>query len=242
MQRHACSVIGMQQYRKMESNSASAPLAKGSEGIKAAGKTGERETNASDSFKAPQAAEERETNAPCQRETAENMGTRETNVSEKETAVVRREEKPLTSADQGRRQGVMTTAEYLAAGESPNPTQEGTTIMGTPRTTSPNPGDGAKTGDCWPNTANAFRAGTPAGLASGGRSTSRSRCSRRQLTQLLKEGSECFNPDEVRRIVQAARGIADRHLYAGRQHSPVHACIPRRRRQGAEGAMPQCPA
>jgi hypothetical protein len=28
---------------------------------------------------------------------------------------------------------------------------------------------------------------------------------RRQLTQLLKEGSECFNPDEVRRIVQAAR-------------------------------------
>ncbi len=28
---------------------------------------------------------------------------------------------------------------------------------------------------------------------------------RRQLTQLLKEGSECFNPDEVRRIIQAAR-------------------------------------
>ncbi len=105
MQRHACSVIGTQQYRRMENNSASPPLAKGSESIGAAGKTGERETNASNSFKAPQAAEERETNAPCRRETAENMGTQETNVSEKETAVARREEKPLTSADQGRRQG-----------------------------------------------------------------------------------------------------------------------------------------
>ncbi len=28
---------------------------------------------------------------------------------------------------------------------------------------------------------------------------------RRQLTQMLKVGSECFNPDEVRRIIQAAR-------------------------------------
>ncbi len=73
MQRHACSVIGTQQYRRMESNSASAPLAKGSRGV---GKTGERETNASSLFKAPQAAEERETNAPCRRETAENVGTR----------------------------------------------------------------------------------------------------------------------------------------------------------------------
>ncbi len=86
----------------MESSSTNAPLAKVSEGIGAAGKTGERETNASNSFKAPQAAEEREINAPCRRKTAENMGTRETNVSEKETAVARRDEKPPTSADKGR--------------------------------------------------------------------------------------------------------------------------------------------
>jgi hypothetical protein len=77
VQRHACSVIGMQQYRRMESNSANAPLAKGSVGVEAARKSGERETNASNSFEAPQAAEERETNAPCRREAAENVGTRE---------------------------------------------------------------------------------------------------------------------------------------------------------------------
>jgi hypothetical protein len=214
VQRHACSVIGTQQYGRMESNSVSAPLAKGSGGVEAARKTGERETSASSSFKAPQAAEERETNAPCRRETAENVGTRETNVLEEETAVARGDGKPPTSADQERWQGVMTTTECLAAGELPNPAQEGATIMGTPRTTSPNPSDGAKTGGYRPNKADAFRAGTPASPASGGGSTSRSRCSQRQLTQLLKEGSECFNPDEVRRIVQAARAGPEGSLTA----------------------------
>jgi hypothetical protein len=37
---------------------------------------------------------------------------------------------------------------------------------------------------------------------------------RRQLTQLLKEGSECFNPDEVRRIIQAARAGPEDSLTA----------------------------
>jgi hypothetical protein len=69
----------------MENNSASAPPAKGSESAGAAGKTGERETNTSNSFKALQAAEERKTNTPCRREKIENMGTRETNVSGEET-------------------------------------------------------------------------------------------------------------------------------------------------------------
>jgi hypothetical protein len=142
------------------------------------------------------------------------MGTRETNVSKEETAVARRDGRPPTSMGQEWRQGVVTTAEYLAAGESPNPTQEGAIAMDTPQTTSPNPGDGAKTGGCRPATTNTIRAGTPAGSASGGGSTSRSRCSRRQLTQLLKEGSECFNPDEVRRIVQAARASPEGSLTA----------------------------
>jgi hypothetical protein len=92
----------------MESNSANASLAKGSVAVEAAGKPGERETNASNSFEAPQAAEERETNAPCRRETAESTGTRETNVSEEETAAVRSDGKPPTSAEQQRRQGVTT--------------------------------------------------------------------------------------------------------------------------------------
>jgi hypothetical protein len=213
-QRHACSVIGTQQYRRMESNSANASLAKGSVGVKAAGKSGERETNASTSFKAPQAAEERETNAPCRKETAEDMGTRETNVSVEETAAARRDGKPPTSAEQQRRQEVTTAAEHSAAGESSNPAQEGAAIMGTPRTTSLDPGDGVKTGKYRPNITDTSRAGTPASQASRGGSTSRSRCSRRQLTQLLKEGSECFNPDEVRRIVQAARAGPEGSLTA----------------------------
>jgi hypothetical protein len=76
VQRHACSVTGTQQYRRMESNSASAPSANGSTGVEAAGKAGERETNAPNLFKAPQAAEERETNAPCPRKTAGTRGHR----------------------------------------------------------------------------------------------------------------------------------------------------------------------
>ncbi len=67
--------------------------------IVAAGKTGERETNAPNQFEAPRAAEERETNVPCQRKTVEDAGTRETNVSEKEAAAVRRDGGPLTIAD-----------------------------------------------------------------------------------------------------------------------------------------------
>ncbi len=65
MQRHACSVIGTRQYGRMEISCASAPPAKGSGNIEAAGKAEERETKAPNLFKAPQAAEERETNTPC---------------------------------------------------------------------------------------------------------------------------------------------------------------------------------
>ena len=68
------------------------------EDVVAAGKTGERETNAPNQFEAPRAAEEREANAPCQRKTAEDTGTRETNVSEEEAAAVRRDGGPLTIA------------------------------------------------------------------------------------------------------------------------------------------------
>jgi hypothetical protein len=74
-------------------------------------------------------------------------------------------------------------------------------------------GDWAKTG-CRPNIPDASRAGTPASQASRAGSASRSRCLRRQLTQLLKEGSECFNPDEVRRIIQTARAGPEGSLTA----------------------------
>ncbi len=207
-QRHACSVIGMQQYRRMESNSANAPSANGSTGVKAAGKTGERETNAPNLFKAPQAAEERETKAPCQGAIAENTGTRETNVSKKDTVAARRDGSPPAITEQQWRQGV------AAVDEPPNQAQKGATIMDTPQTTGLDSGDGAKTGGCRPNIPDASRAGTPASQASRGGSASPSRCLRRQLTQLLKEGSECFNPDEVRRIIQAARAGPEGSLTA----------------------------
>ncbi len=116
-----------------------APPTMGSGSVGAAGKAGERETNTSNSFKAPQAAEERETNAPCRRETAENVGTRETNVSEEETAVARNDGKPLTSADQERRQGVATTARCLVAGESPIPNSGRGSHHGYPANNKPGP-------------------------------------------------------------------------------------------------------
>ncbi len=192
----------------MESNSASAPSANGSMGVETAGKAGERETNTPNLFKAPQAAEERETNAPCQGEAAENTGTRETKVSEKDTAAVRRDGSSPAIAEQQRRQGV------AAVDEPPNQAPKEATIIDTPQTTGLDPGDGAKTGGCRPNIPDASRTGTPASQASRGGSASRSRCLRRQLTQLLKEGSKCFNPDEVRRIIQAARAGPEGSLTA----------------------------
>jgi hypothetical protein len=183
----------------MENNSANVPLTKGSTGIEAAGKTRERETNAPNLFKAPQAAEERETNAPCPRETAENAGTQETNVSEKDAAAARRDGGPLAIAEQQQRQ------EMAAVSKPPNEAQEEAAITAVPQTAAPDPGDGAKAGGCRPDKTDASRAETPASQASRCGSASRRRCLRCQLTQMLKEGSECFNPDEVRRIIQAAR-------------------------------------
>ncbi len=182
-------------------------MQQGLTGIEPAGKTGEWETNAPSLFKAPQAAEERETNAPCPRETAKNTGTRETNVSEKDAAAVRRDGGPLTIAGQQLRQ------EVTAASKPPNQVQKEAAIAAVPQTAGPDPGDGAKTGGCRPNITDVSQAGTPASQASRGGSASR-RCLRRQLTQMLKEGSECFNPDEVRRIIQAARAGPEGSLTA----------------------------
>ncbi len=201
-------MIGTQQYRRMESNSANVLKTKGSTDIETAGKTRERETNAPDLFKAPQAAEEREANAPCLRETAKDTGTRETNVSEKEAAAVRRDGGPLTIADQQLRQ------EDLAASGPPSQAQREAAVAAVPQAAGPDPGDGAKIRDCRANIVNISRAETPASQTSRGGSASRRRCLRRQLTQMLKEGSECFNPDEVRRIIQAARAGLEGSLTA----------------------------
>ncbi len=192
----------------MENNSANILKDKESMDIETAGKTRERETNAPDLFKAPRAAEERETNAPCQRETAKNMGTRETNVSEKEAAAERRDGGPPTIADQQLRQ------KDSGASRPPSQALRRAATETAPHIADPDPGEGAKTGECRPNIIDISRAGTPASQASGSGSASRRRCSRRQLTQMLREGSECFNPDDVRRIIRAARAGLEGSLTA----------------------------
>jgi hypothetical protein len=192
----------------MESSCASAPITKEPENIEAAGKARERETNASNLFKAPQAAEKRETNAPCRRKTAENMGARETNVSEKETAATRRDGEPLTSAVQERRQEVTAAAEHQAAGESSSLSQERTAAKDGPHRVCPDPGAGGKVEEDGyrSDTAETVRVKTPpTDPAAGNGMTRHTRCSRRQLIRFLKGGSEYFNPEEVRRIIPAAR-------------------------------------
>jgi hypothetical protein len=134
----------MRQYRRMESNCASAPPARDPENIEAAGKARERETNTSDLLEAPQAAEGRETNAPCGRGMAKSMGTRETSVSEKETATARRDEEPLTSAAQEQRQEETAAAEHQAAGESSSPSQERMVAKNVPHQECLDPGAGDK--------------------------------------------------------------------------------------------------
>ncbi len=135
-------------------------------------------------------------------------------MSEKDTAAVRRDGRPPAIAEQQRGQKVATAVESATADELPNQAQRGATIMDTPQTAGLDPGDGTKTGGCRPNISDTSRAGTPASQASRSGSTSRSRCLRPQLSQLLKEGSECFNPDEVGRIVQAARAGTEGSLTA----------------------------
>ncbi len=118
-------------------------------------------------------------------------------MSEKDTAAARRDGGPPAIAEQQQRQ------EVTAVSKPPNQVQKETAITAIPQTASPDPGDGAKTGGCRPNIPDASRAGTPGSQASRGGSASRRRCLRRQLTQMLKEGSECFNPDEVCRPARA---------------------------------------
>jgi hypothetical protein len=98
VKRHACSVIGTQQYRRMEGSCASAPLVEGPKNIEAAGKAGERETNAPEPLASPEAAGRWETKEPCSMETAKSMGARETNVPEERSAAVRRAGEPLANA------------------------------------------------------------------------------------------------------------------------------------------------
>jgi hypothetical protein len=121
VQRHACSVTGMQQYGGMESSGMDASPANGTERVVVADKAGERETNASERLTVPEAAGRLETKEPCPMETAESMGALETNVPEDRSAAVRRDGEPLGSAAKRRRQKETVAEEQqAAAGERPS--------------------------------------------------------------------------------------------------------------------------
>ena len=112
--------------------------------IVAAGESGEREVNASSQLMAPRAVEERETNVTCQGKIAESTGAQNINVPE-ETAAVRRDEGPLTIADQQLRKG------DPAASRPPGHKPKGAIAEAAPRVAGQDPGEGAKSGGCRPN-------------------------------------------------------------------------------------------
>jgi hypothetical protein len=209
VQRHACSVIGTRQYRRMESSSASASLAKGSEGVGAAGKAGERETNASEPLAAPEAAVRQETKEPCSMDTAKSMGARETNMPEERSPVVRRDGGPLANAAKRRRQKEAATDEQqAAAGERPpSPVREEL------RAAPPSDEDPA---DWLQGAADADQRQSAAAEASRGEAThgnleSNQRFEeilrqevREMLTRYLRDGTDCLLASTVRRVVQVA--------------------------------------
>ncbi len=115
-------MIGMRQYREMESSDMSASPAGEAGHATVAGESGERETNASSQLTAPEATGRRETKEPCPMETTESAGARETTVPEERSAALRRDGEPLTSAAKRRRQTeTETDAEepQMDAGERP---------------------------------------------------------------------------------------------------------------------------
>jgi hypothetical protein len=209
VQRHACSVIGTQQYGRMESSSTSAPLAKGSESVGAARKAGKRETNASGPLTAPEAAGRRETKEPCSVGTAKSMGARETNVPEERSAAVRRDGEPLANAAKRRRQKEAAADEQqVVAGEQPS-----SSVREELRNAPPSDEDPA---DRLQGAADAYQRQSAAaeashGEAAHGNSESIQRFeeilrqeAREMLTGYLREGTDCLSASTVRRVVQVA--------------------------------------
>ncbi len=209
VKRHACSMIGTWQYRRMEGSCAGAPLAEGPRNIEAAGKAGERETNASGPLAAPEAAGRRETKEPCPMVTAKSMGARETNVPEERSVAVRRDGEPLANAAKRWRQKEAATDEHqVAAGERP-PSPEGEES----RTAPPSYTDPT---DRLQGVADADRCQPTVAEAGCGEAAHRSseynrdfeeilrQEAREMLTGYLRDGTDCLSASTVRRIVQVA--------------------------------------
>jgi hypothetical protein len=199
-QRHACSVIGTQQYGGMENSSMNASPANGTEHVVAAEKAGERETNASGQLRVPEAAGRREIKEPCPMETAKSMGARETNVPEERSAAVRRDGEPLANAAKRRRQReTVTNEQQVATGEQPSPPVREELEAILPLVDDP-------AGQQQAATANTSR-----GEAAHKNSESIKRFeeilreeARELLTAYLRDGTEYLSASTVRRVVQVA--------------------------------------
>ncbi len=203
-QRHACSVIGTQQYGRMEDSSMNASPTKGAERIVAAEKAGERETNASRQLATPEAAGRRETKEPCSVVTAKSMGARETNVPEERSAAVRRDGQALANAAKKRRQREAVTDEQrVAAGEQPS-SPLGEELEAVPLLVE-DPADWLQ------GAADAGQQPSAATEAAHKNSESIRRFeeilreeAREMLTGYLRDGTEYLSASTVRRVVQVA--------------------------------------
>jgi hypothetical protein len=187
----------------------SASPAKGSESVRAAGKAGERETNASGPVMAPEAAGRRETKEPCSMDTAKSMGARETNVSEERSAAVRRDGEPLANAAKRRRQKEVATDEHQAAtGEQPSsPVREELRTAPTPDEDPADRLQGAANADQRQSTA------TEASHGEAAHENSESirrfeeilrQEAKEMLTGYLRDSTHCLSASTVRRVVQVA--------------------------------------
>ena len=97
-------MVGTQQIKEMENDSANILKDEGPRDIEAAGEDGEWDTNTSNRLTAPEASERRETKELCPMDMAGSTGAREIIVLEERSAAVRRDGEPLTSKAKRRRQ------------------------------------------------------------------------------------------------------------------------------------------
>jgi hypothetical protein len=190
----------------MESSCASAPPAREPENIEAAGKARERETNTLRSVRGTSGSQWAGNQRTLPRGDSRECGTRETNVSEKETAAVRRDGEPLTSAVQERRQEETAVPNIRQLGSRlPCPGRgQLTAAKDVPHQVclDPGAGDQLEGGGC---RSEAPRPSKSSHRRQTQRQRRHTRGLRRQLIQFLKDGSEYFTPKEVCRIIRAAR-------------------------------------
>ena len=90
-------MVGTQQFKEMENDSANILKDEEPRDIVAAGEDGEWDTNTSNRLTAPEASERRETKELCPMDMAGSTGARETIVPEERSAAMRRDGEPLTS-------------------------------------------------------------------------------------------------------------------------------------------------